>query len=238
MALLRVRTYCFLNSSSSSFCLCQIKEKFCSNEEVFNIFPVPLLHCFFLYGWNDLFFVSPRFWYLSAIYNFFSVLPEEKIASLILKEVFHRLVREPILDFFVNISFLRVKFVFLGTCRSGIFDHVQCVIKTVREFEFFVVLFGQFWHISFFYELLQGSKDLSQDRYIANNDVSCVATLVRLLTFASSFAHFSRFKRLVHFSYKWDEYYGCLRRDVECKVRDGLRKAYDLSYKHCRDSGG
>ena len=238
MALLRVRTYCFLNSSSSSFCLCQIKEKFCSNEEVFNIFPVLVLLSLSLFGWKDLSFVSLWDWYLSAFPNCPCMLPEEKIASLILKEVFHRLMREPILDFFVNSSFLRVKFVFLGTCRSGIFDHVQCVIKTVREFEYFVVLFGQFWHISFLYELLQGSKDLSQDRYIANNDVSCVATLVRLLTFASSSAHFSRFICFVHFSYKWDEYSGCLRRDVECKVRDGLRKAYDLCCKHCSDSGG
>ena len=92
------------------------------------------------------------------------------------------------------------------------------------------VLFFQFWDMISLDELLQASKDLLQDRFIAYFEIPCVARLARFLAFAFSSEHLSDLKCLIQMFYEGIESTQCLWRYVEFQVSGGLVRVDDLGF--------
>ncbi len=92
------------------------------------------------------------------------------------------------------------------------------------------VLFSQLWDMISLDELLQASKDLLQDSFMAYLEILSVARLARFLALAFSSEHLSDPKCLIQMFYEGVESTQCLWRYVELQVSGGLVRLDDLGF--------
>ncbi len=134
----------------------------------------------------------------------------------------------PVLDLFVIGSIIEASWI-LGSCRFGAEDHFDRPIERVVEIESNVLIFQLLDMISLD-ELLQASKDLLQDRFIAYFEIPSVARLARFLAFAFSSEHLSDLKCLIQMFYEGIESTRCLWRYVDFQASADVVRVSDLGF--------